>query len=83
MLACILNSPIAIEMNIRIIRLLTKMREAISTNKEIQLKLELIEQKLDEHDENIHALFHVIKQLVQRDEIRQRTGQIGFKKERN
>lgn len=82
MLACILNSALAIEMNIRIIRLFTSMREAISNHKEILLRLELIENRVTEHDGSVQLIFDAIKDLLAREEIRVRTKAIGFHKER-
>ena len=50
MLSCVLNSERAIEVNIRIIRIFTKMREMLSSHKDILVKLEQIEKKLLQHD---------------------------------
>ena len=46
MLSSVLNSETAILVNIRIIRVFTKMRELLLTHKDILLQLEKIEQKL-------------------------------------
>jgi phage regulator Rha-like protein len=83
MLACILNSPTAIQMNIRIIRLFSKMREAISNNREIIARLELIERRVGDHDESLVKLFEAIHHLLDRDHIRIRTKTIGFNKDRD
>lgn len=45
MLACILNSQRAIDTNIRIIRVFSKMREMLLTHKDILIKLEQFEIK--------------------------------------
>ncbi len=45
MLSSVLNSKQAIEVNIRIIRIFTKMREVLSSHKDILLKLEQLEKK--------------------------------------
>ena len=45
MLSSVLNSPTAIDVNIQIIRVFTKMRELILTHKDILIKLEQIEKK--------------------------------------
>lgn len=82
MLSCILNSDLAVEMNIRIIRLFTRMREALSMHKEILARLDLIERRVDDHDENLAKLFKAIHLLLEREEIRVRTNQIGFTKDR-
>ena len=46
MLSCILNSTRAIEVNIRVIRIFTRLRETLLTHKDILLKLEQIEKKI-------------------------------------
>lgn len=83
MLACILNSNLAVEMNIRIIRLFTRMREALSAHKEILARLDMIERRVDDHDENLVKLFRAIHLLLEREEIRVRTNHIGFTKDRD
>ena len=71
MLSCVLNSETAIEVNIKIIRIFSKIREIISTNSEILLKLEQMENKLlknqetvNQHDEDITVIFKYLKQLL-------------------
>jgi hypothetical protein len=71
MLSSVLNSDIAIEVNIQIIRIFSRIREIISTNNEILLKLEKIENKLlnqqekvNHHDEDIAVIFKYLKQLL-------------------
>ena len=63
MLSSVLSSDTAIEVNIRIIRIFTKMRELLSTHKDILLKLEQLEKKVNGHDENIQAIFAALKEL--------------------
>lgn len=53
MLSSILNSGIAIEVNIRIIRIFTRLREILLTNKDILLKLEQLEKKILKQDGKI------------------------------
>jgi hypothetical protein len=64
MLSCVLNSARAIEVNIRIIRIFTRLRELLLTNKDILLKLEQLERKIMGHDENIQMIFKALKQLL-------------------
>ena len=63
MLSCILSSERAIAVNIQIIRIFTKLREMILTNKDILLKMEQLERKVTNHDENIHMIFAALKKL--------------------
>jgi hypothetical protein len=64
MLASVLNSNRAIEVNIRIVRIFTKMREMVLTHKDILLQLEQLERKVTAHDEDIHMIFSALKQLL-------------------
>lgn len=77
MLASVLNSDRAIEVNIQIVRIFTRMREMLLTNKDILLKLEQLENRVSSHDENIKMIFEALKQLLNPpQEPRKR---IGFK----
>ena len=64
MLACILNSDIAVEMNIRIIRVFTGMRELLLTNKDILLKIKELEEEVMSNSSDIKVLFEAMKQLL-------------------
>lgn len=64
MLASVLNSERAIEVNIQIVRIFTQMREILMTNQEILLKLEQLERKVTGHDEDIQLIFTYLKQLL-------------------
>ena len=57
MLACVLNSKRAIDVNIQIIRIFTRMKEMLLTNKDILLQMQKVEKKLTEHDEDIRLIF--------------------------
>lgn len=84
MLSGVLNSDRAIEVNIRIIRIFTKLREMLLTHKDILVKLEKIENELMKQDsrtakneDNIQMIFEALKQLLNPpQEPRKR---IGFK----
>ena len=79
MLSSVLNSDVAIKVNIQIIRTFTKIRETLSTHKDILLKLEKIERRVDGHDENISALFSYLKALIKENDTPRKL--IGFKSE--
>ena len=71
MLSGVLNSDIAVEVHIRIIRVFTKMKEMLLTHKDILLKLEQIEKKMLKQDgrtkkteEDIQTIFEVLKELL-------------------
>ena len=76
MLASVLNSQRAIEVNIQIVRVFTKMRELLLTHKDILLKLEIIENKLTNHDNDIALIFEYLKRLLNPPQTPRR--KIGF-----
>jgi hypothetical protein len=67
MLSSILNSNIAIEVNIRIIRVFTKMREFALTNKEILLQL-TTEKEVKGNNNDIENIFIVLKELIEKQQ---------------
>jgi phage regulator Rha-like protein len=64
MLSCILNSERAIQVNIQIIRIFTKMRELLLTHKDILLKLEKMEKEIKKNKEDVSLIFEALKQLL-------------------
>jgi hypothetical protein len=77
MLSSILNSPTAIQVNIKIIRVFTKIREMLSTNKDILLKLEQIEKQVASNTDDIKTVFTVLKQLL--NPPKEKMTRIGYK----
>ena len=65
MLANVLRSPKAIAVSIHIIRVFTRMREIMLSHKDILQKLEQLERKVLDHDQDIAAIFEYVKQLLQ------------------
>ncbi|HLZ88408.1 MAG TPA: ORF6N domain-containing protein [Puia sp.] len=78
MLASVLNSDRAIEVNIQIVRIFTRMREILMTNQEVLLKLEQLERKVNGHDEDIQVIFAYLKQLL--DPPKEPRPRIGFRR---
>jgi len=66
MLSCILNSKTAIEVNIRIIRVFTKLREYALTHKEILLQLSKLEKEVKGNSKDIENIFMVLKELIEK-----------------
>ena len=77
MLSCILNSEKAINVNIQIIRIFTRMREVLLNHKDILLKLEQLEKQVTKHNSEIEYIFNVLKRLVQ--EPNEPRKKIGYK----
>lgn len=78
MLSSVLNSPTAIDVNIQIIRVFTKMRALLMTHKDILLQLEKIEKKMGKHDEQIALVFSYLKKLLNPQQQPRR--RIGFRR---
>lgn len=80
MLSSVLNSTRAIEVNIQIIRIFTRMRYMLSDNTEIRLEIEKIKGKLDNQDKNMEIVFRYLDELLEKQErpAPKRT-RIGFK----
>lgn len=76
MLSSVLNSKKAIKVNIQIMRAFVKLREILSTHKELAQKLKELELKIDSHDRQIQAIFDAINQLMTPPDLPKR--KIGF-----
>jgi len=76
MLSCVLNSERAVEVNIRIIRTFSKMREMLLTHKDLLLEMEEIRKKVTGQDEKIELIFNYLKQFIKEQETPRK--QIGF-----
>jgi hypothetical protein len=76
MLSSVLRSERAMQVNIQIMRAFVKLREIISTHKELARKLKELELKVESHDEHITAIFEAINQLLAVEEKPKR--KIGF-----
>ncbi len=64
MLSSVLNSGRAVEVNIAIMRAFVRLREIMSTHKDLARKLDALERKLGEHDEKFAIVFEAIRQLM-------------------
>ena len=79
MLSSVLKSERAVQVNIAIMRAFVKLREILSTHKELAHKLGQLERKIERHDEEIKVIFDAIRQLMSPPEPKRK--KIGFKTE--
>jgi hypothetical protein len=86
MLSSVLNSETAIEVNIRIIRVFTKMKEFALTHKEILMQLAKLEKEVSTNNRNternskdIENIFMVLKELLEKEAKPKPRNPIGFK----
>ena len=77
MAASVLNSEHAITTSVIVVRAFVKMREALAEGANIGLKLCELEKRLDNHDEDIEAIFEVIRRMIGEPNKNKR---IGFSK---
>jgi hypothetical protein len=79
MLSSVLNSRIAINVNIQIMRIYTKMREMMMTNQEIISKLNELEKQTLQNAEDIQSIFDQLRQFLIPPEQSNRR-RIGFRR---
>jgi phage regulator Rha-like protein len=73
MLSSVLNSDRAIQVNIEIIKAFVRLRKLLATHRDLELKIEAMEEK---YDEQFRVVFEAIKQLITEEEKPKR--KIGF-----
>jgi len=64
MLSGVLHSKRAVQMNIVIMRAFVKLRQIISSNKELAEKFSELEKRIQKHDVEIFSIFKVIRRLM-------------------
>ena len=80
MLSSVLISERAIAVNIRIIRVFTKIREMLNDNLSLKLEIEAIKQKLTNHSKNIELVFNYLDELIDKKDSITTRPKIGYKK---
>ena len=83
MLSSVLNSDRAIEVNIQIMRVFTKLREMMISHKDLARKIEDMEHKFQERfkeqDQKIVVVFNAIRDLLaDKKEVAKKRGPMGF-----
>lgn len=79
MLSSVLNSDTAIEVNIRIIRVFTRLREYALTHKDILLQLAKLEKEVNGNNKDIENIFMVLKEILEKARKPPPRNKIGFK----
>ncbi|MBS1528715.1 MAG: ORF6N domain-containing protein [Bacteroidetes bacterium] len=77
MLSSVLNSKQAIQVNIQIMRIYTRIRELLITHKDVLLLVEQVERKLVKQDQKIETLFAYLNKFLEKQEKPRKT--IGYK----
>lgn len=76
MAANVLNSPRAVQMSVFVVRAFVRLRQMVTTHKELAAKLGELERQVATHDSHIRSLFEAIRQLMAPPVPRKR--KIGF-----
>lgn len=79
MLSSVLSSSKAIQVNIQIIRIFTRIRQILMDNTEIRLAIEKLEKKTDNNTKNIEVVFQYIDELIDKKEPSKQRKKIGYK----
>ena len=76
MLSSVLRSPRAVEVNIAIMRTFVQHRRLMDSNALLAEKIQSLEAKYAEHDQQFQFVFDAIRQLIATDATTQR--EMGF-----
>jgi len=78
MLATVLNSSVAIEASVRVVRAFVYLREQLLANRELSRKFAELEKRLDGNDQSIAALFEAIRRLLEPPAVEAPKREVGF-----
>jgi hypothetical protein len=77
MLSSVLNSEHAVQVNIAIMRAFVKLREILTTHRELAGKIAELENKYRQHDDKIQTVFDAIRELLKPPQVSPKR-RIGF-----
>jgi len=78
MLASVLNSPVAVDASVRVVRAFVFLREQLLANRELSRKFAELENRLGANDESNAALFEAIRRLLEPPASEETKREIGF-----
>lgn len=79
MLSSVLSSDRAIEVNIRIIRIFTRLRMLLLSDAEFRLKLEQLERQVEQNTQDTAVVFEALRELIQQKEEVVPRQQVGYR----
>jgi len=79
MLSSVLNSRRAIDVNILIMRVFTRIRQMLTENTELRLAIEKLEKNTNNNTKNIELVFQYLDELLEKKDNPQPRKQIGYK----
>ena len=78
MLSSVLHSKQAIQVNIQIMRIYTRIREMLLAHKDVFIRVEQVEKHLMKHDQKIELLFTYLSKFIEKED--KPRIEIGFKR---
>ena len=78
MAASVLNTPIAVTASIQVVRAFVRLQKLIAGHEELRQKLEELQKKFGEHDQQFALVFEAIRQLMAPPQAPDKSGRIGF-----
>lgn len=80
MLSSVINSDKAIQTNIQIMRIFSRVRQMLLDTTDLKIDILQIQKKLENHDKNIELVFSYLDELTEKKENEQPRTKIGYKK---
>ena len=80
MLSSVLNSDKAIQTNIQVMRIFTKVRQMLLDKSDLKIDILAIQKKLENYDKNIELVFSYLDELTDKKESEKPRTAIGYKK---
>ncbi|MDD5149156.1 MAG: ORF6N domain-containing protein [Flavobacterium sp.] len=80
MLSSVLKSDKAIQTNIQIMRIFSKVRQMLLDTTDLKIDILQIQKKLENHDKNIELVFSYLDELTEKKENEKPRTKIGYKK---
>ena len=66
MLSSVLNSPQAIQVNIQIVRIFSRLRQLLNDQTEFKFEIEEIKRQLSHHNKNLEQVFKCLDKMVEK-----------------
>ena len=78
MAASVLNTPVAVNASIQVVRAFVRLRQLLASKSEFARKLTALENKLTEHDRKLIVVFDAVRQLMEPPPPANKRKRIGF-----
>ena len=77
MLASVLSIQVAIQVNIRIMRVYVRLSVVLSVHQELSANIDALESSVENNKEDVALIFQALRQLMEPAEVKERV-RIGF-----